>query len=92
MLAKLKPRSFEEVNTYIIENERKLNQEDAINIMIYSYNICIQCSEELGSIYLESALNKAYSLISNLNETQLLQYIQTIYHIAKCLTDKVSIF
>lgn len=90
MLANLKPNRFEEINNYIIDNEEKLNQEHAIAILIWSCNICVQDSEETKSIYLKSTLKKAFSLISDLTEKQLQNYVQTVYHIAKCLADKVS--
>lgn len=89
---KLKPKNFEELYNYISKNSEEMKQEDGLTIFIYCCTICIQCKEETISEYhLKSSLKKGFDLISSLNEGKLVQYLQAIYHIVKCLIEKVSI-
>lgn len=93
MLGNVPLNNFEAIHKYIIENQGNLKQRDALNIFIYSCNICCKCSDEISSSYLlETILKEAFCLISNLNEKELTQYSQSIFHIVKYLTDKVSDF
>lgn len=83
-------KDFHELNDFIAKHRKILNQDNAFKIVLNCCNICINNSETLHYNYLSGILKDMVMLISTLNETQILQYAQSMYYIIKYLSTKVS--
>lgn len=83
------PKNFEELFESVLSIGKNMSQEDAVTSLIYCCHICIEKSNHTSVKCLKGVMKIAYSLISSLNEKQLIQYVQAVYHIVKYLCDQV---